>query len=147
MDRRCELFKIDAAHASLPAAFFLCLMKVRAACNQRTCSCCCYFSCYCCCSCCLPACPPACCYCCKLFMHFEVYLKHTSKCSRISFQGIFQILLLVLLLLFFSRISASHLLFVDFMYCFSCFTWLVWEWEWKRAPGWVLLPCGHIWSP
>lgn len=41
--------------------------------NQRTCSCLC-----CCCWCGWGA---ASCYCCKLFMHFEVYLKHESKRS------------------------------------------------------------------
>lgn len=39
--------------------------------NQRTCSCLC-------CS----------CYCCKLFMHFEVYLKHESKRSALAWPGI-----------------------------------------------------------
>jgi len=68
------------------------------------------------------------CYCCKLFMHFEVYLKHEQQ-QRNSLHGIS------------NAVRDSHsvdlLLFVDFMNCFSCFTC-------SRSGA---LPSGHIWSP
>lgn len=121
--------------------------------NQRTCSCACA------CACAVAAVAGgASCYCCKLFMHFEVYLKHESKRSA----------LLALLCSARSTLLSSGLarnfipwhfkccffshrasrifswLFVDFMYCFSCFTCP----KWGRSRGHVRpVPCGHIWSP
>lgn len=68
----------------------------------------------------------AACYCCKLFMHFEVYLKHEQQHSpRIpctAFQMLFEIPIPIPISRFCSSASALLLLFVDFMNCFSCFT-------------------------
>lgn len=67
-----------------------------------------------CCCCCLCL---LCCYCCKLFMHFEVYLKHARQ--GISFHGIsnvvlFSHLLLLLLLLLVLRFVAVCWFYVLF---------------------------------
>lgn len=126
--------------------YFCCILRA-AACrmlhasflpgNQRTCSC-------------LPVLlmwlGTASCYCCKLFMHFEVYLKQESKrsallallCPGQEFHSMaFQ-------MLFFLASRIFSWLFVDFMYCFSCFTCP----KWGRSRGHVRpVPCGHIWSP
>lgn len=83
--------------------------------NQRTCSCLC-------CS----------CYCCKLFMHFEVYLKHESKRSAQLCSGLARNFIpWHFKCCFFLASRIFSLLFVDFMYCFSCFTCP----KWGRSRG------------
>lgn len=114
-----------------------CILRAAAACrmlhasflpgNQRTCSC------LCCCCCCGWG--AASCYCCKLFMHFEVYLKHESKRSALLSSALLcpgqEFHSMAFQMLFFLASRIFSLLFVDFMYCFSCFTCP----KWGRSRG------------